>query len=100
MLLAIAATGCATTADVQQQPPSRQFQTSKTALELEQCFALRLSRYGLPSTIRGPASTIMAYGQPNPAFTLTILVGTQTMVELRTPIAKDSGIQRDITPCL
>lgn len=92
-------TGCVTTAGMQERQPADTFSSSRTLPEIEECLALRLSWLGNPSTIRGEHRIIMAYGNPNPAVTLTIREeNTARIVELRA-IATGARLRRNVQEC-
>lgn len=85
-------------AGVQERSPLAVYETSKSTPEVEQCLATRLSRLGVPSVIRGPTETVMVYGNPNPAFTLSLGQGS---VAVRSAILRpSSGFMHDIEGCL
>lgn len=91
--------GCTTVSGVQAKAASFTAETSRSAAAVEECVALNLSKYGAPSIIRGEGRTILSYGNPNPAFTITIAdQGSSRLVEGRKGIVAPS--RQDVERCL
>jgi hypothetical protein len=93
--------GCTTMAGVQNKAPSFTAAGTQSAAGFEECLALRLSRFGPPAAVRGEGRVVLVYGQPNPAFTITIVDnGTTRTVEGRPGIVSASKIRPDVEQCL
>lgn len=90
---------CTTVSGVQAKGASYKVETSRSATAVEECVALKLSRYGAPSVIRGEGRTILSYGNPNPAFTITVQdQGAIRSVEGRKGIVAPK--RQDVEQCL
>lgn len=91
--------GCTTVSGVQAKEASFTAETSRSAATIEECVALNLSKYGTPSIIRGEGRAILSYGNPNPAFTITIQdQGAVRSIEGRKGIVAPK--RQDVERCL
>jgi hypothetical protein len=93
--------GCATPGSIERKAPAFEAPSAKSALALEECVASALSKLGSPSTVRGEGRTTMIYGQPNPAFTFTIVDrGSDRMVEGRSGVGSANSLKKKVIGCL
>lgn len=97
LVLTLALAGCTTTAGLQQRPADLTFQTSRSRAAFEECVAGQLSWLGMPSATRGERVTTIVYGNPNPAFTIT--VDDAGAVAVRHAIAPGSRFRRGLDAC-
>lgn len=100
MAAAAAVTGCATPTSVGRKAPAFEVSSSRSALTLEECVATALSKLGSPSTVRGEGRTTMVYGQPNPAFTFTIVDhGDTRLIEGRSGVGSANSLRAKVESC-
>lgn len=101
MVAATALAGCATPGSVERKAPAFEAASAKSALALEECIATALSKLGSPNTVRGEGRTNMIYGQPNPAFTFTIVDrANDRMVEGRSGVGSANSLKKEVKGCL
>ncbi len=99
IVLLFGLSACTTVSGVQAKEASFTAETNRSAAAVEECVALKLGRYGAPSVIRGEGRTILSYGNPNPAFTITIQdQGAIRSVEGRKGIVAPK--RQDVQQCL
>jgi hypothetical protein len=106
ILLGIAAallmTACTTMTEMQTASPRATYRSPKSSAALEECIAGRLSWLVMPSVVRGPNRTTIAFGSSgSTVLTVTLSsVDKETLVEVRQKLTYGVRVKNNVEGCL